>query len=394
MKISCPQCRTVYDVEAGSLGPDGRSVRCARCQTVWFASRPAAQAAVIPFPSHDARAAPLQGVTRGETHRSRAAGGWAGPNAAAAGLPPGFTIVPAGQGAAPAAAAAQAAAGQAFLADVAAAPAIAETVVAPSIAPELEAHTIVAVDAPPEVEPEPVAVAAVPEPAPAADASGIFPPDGIIPANERTAEEPHKAAGAEASAATESPDGDAAASENAPAQGVDVESIARRRRAASGTRRPTRKRAEPKWRISLMSVAILILATINGSLLVWRADVVRTLPQTASLYRHLGLPVNLRHLAFTGIRATETRRDGVTILSLEGSIRANGAKVVDVPRLRFAIQAANGHEIYAWTVLPKRTRLARGEVLPFHTRLASPPKQGRFIQVRFFNKQDMAAGMR
>src|SRR5262245_52370923 len=40
MLIVCPSCATSYQVEPASLGHSGRSVRCARCQTVWFASVP------------------------------------------------------------------------------------------------------------------------------------------------------------------------------------------------------------------------------------------------------------------------------------------------------------------------------------------------------------------
>jgi predicted Zn finger-like uncharacterized protein len=38
MKIVCPTCTTSYDVGASALGASGRSVRCVRCQTVWFAT--------------------------------------------------------------------------------------------------------------------------------------------------------------------------------------------------------------------------------------------------------------------------------------------------------------------------------------------------------------------
>jgi predicted Zn finger-like uncharacterized protein len=37
MLITCPQCWTSYDVAAAKLGSEGRSVRCARCQSQWLA---------------------------------------------------------------------------------------------------------------------------------------------------------------------------------------------------------------------------------------------------------------------------------------------------------------------------------------------------------------------
>ena len=36
-RITCPQCSASYDVADGSLGPAGRKVRCASCQTTWRA---------------------------------------------------------------------------------------------------------------------------------------------------------------------------------------------------------------------------------------------------------------------------------------------------------------------------------------------------------------------
>jgi predicted Zn finger-like uncharacterized protein len=42
MQIVCPNCATSYQVEPSSVGPAGRSVRCARCRTVWFAANTAA----------------------------------------------------------------------------------------------------------------------------------------------------------------------------------------------------------------------------------------------------------------------------------------------------------------------------------------------------------------
>jgi len=38
MLIVCPSCTTAYRIELSTLGAAGRSVRCARCRAVWFAS--------------------------------------------------------------------------------------------------------------------------------------------------------------------------------------------------------------------------------------------------------------------------------------------------------------------------------------------------------------------
>ena len=40
MLIACPNCSTSYTIDPASLGEAGRTVRCARCKTTWFASKP------------------------------------------------------------------------------------------------------------------------------------------------------------------------------------------------------------------------------------------------------------------------------------------------------------------------------------------------------------------
>ena len=161
------------------------------------------------------------------------------------------------------------------------------------------------------------------------------------------------------------------------------------RRAA---RRPTkaRPRAKPKFRLSL---AIATLACVCAALVSWRKDVVRAMPQLASFYGSVGLPVNLRGLAFTGLSIGRDARDGVPVLVVEGTIVNTVATPVEVPRLRFALRNAAGAEVYTWTAVPTQTVLEPGERLPFRSRLASPPEDGHDVQVRFFTRRDVVAGL-
>lgn len=139
---------------------------------------------------------------------------------------------------------------------------------------------------------------------------------------------------------------------------------------------------------------VLVLFGINIAIIAGRQQIVRYLPQTASLFASIGLPVNLRNLEFEGIKISKETQDGVTILIIEGKIVNTVASATDVPRLRFAARNASGQEIYTWSMQPTRSILGPGDSLPFTSRLAAPPADAVDIMVRFFTKQDAGSGMK
>src|SRR6478672_3182051 len=47
MLIVCPSCSTSYTIEPASLGSAGRTVRCARCKTTWFADTSPAEVTAL-----------------------------------------------------------------------------------------------------------------------------------------------------------------------------------------------------------------------------------------------------------------------------------------------------------------------------------------------------------
>ena len=318
MLITCTNCATSYQVTAASLGPAGRSVRCARCQHVWFAANTAALASVAS--DHRADVAAFSATT--------SVAGFAAP-------PP----------------------------------------------------------LPPEAPPAPETAAAE---APTAEAGGTDlgygwnvkapPPDPIdeVPAEEPPAPEP--AAVADAPPLAPEPTQEMLRPQEALPPFEDIETVAARRARRQAAQR--RHKFKPS-----ITTAILALLAINIALVAWRADVVRWLPQTARLYAAIGLPVNLRGLAFTNITTDTESHEGVAVLVVEGTIANTTGRAVDVPRLRFALRNGAGQEIYSWTALPTKTVLVPGETLPFRSRLASPPREGNQVMVRFFSRRDLLAGM-
>jgi predicted Zn finger-like uncharacterized protein len=299
MLIICPHCATSYQVEPSAVGPAGRSVRCVRCKTVWFAANMAALG--------DIAAAHRVEMTQ-------------------------FATAEAGLDAEPG----RASAGE-------------EQRSSPAMAAPADAEIEVVDDAPP--------------------LAAVDPPGDELP--DPPAAQPTILEGT-------------AAAEAAP---EDIETVAARR-----LRRIARTRRNA-MRLPGLPTIILMLAALDLGLIGWRTDVVRLAPQMAPFYAAIGLPVNVRGLAFMDVKVETQSQEGVTLLLVQGTIVSTASRAVEVPRLRFAARNATGTDIYRWTALPDRAVLAPGETLPFQSRLAAPPPETHDVLVRFFTRRDLGNGI-
>lgn len=181
------------------------------------------------------------------------------------------------------------------------------------------------------------------------------------------------------------PDHDFDAHARRPAE--DIETVAARR-----ARRAARRAESTRSRRSI-TLVIMPLVAVHIAILGWRSDVVRLLPQTASLFAAVGLPVNLRGVAFADVTTTKEQTGNVPVLVVQGKIANVSRQPHEVPRLRLALRNVSGTEVYSWTALPERTMLAPGDTEPFQTRLASPPAEGHELVVRFFTRRDFSGGV-
>jgi predicted Zn finger-like uncharacterized protein len=157
------------------------------------------------------------------------------------------------------------------------------------------------------------------------------------------------------------------------------------RRPASAARARRKSFVNPAMACAAMGALVL-------ALMIWRVEVVRLLPQTADFYQMVGLEVNLRGLMFKDVKITSETVDGKPVLVIEGVITGEARRAIQLPRLRFSVRDAQGAEIYAWNAVLEQPVLKPGERAWFKSRLASPPPEGRNIDVRFFHKRDIAGG--
>jgi predicted Zn finger-like uncharacterized protein len=321
MLIVCPTCSTSYMIDPASVGPAGRTVRCARCKMTWFAGAPKPATEVSAFVDSVIAEAEAQSTETFST----------GSPSRLAEAPPPHN---------------EPAATDEFNQDSSELPPA-----LPNIDSSLVGPTPHNSDPVPKEDntPEPLAIT---------DAPSLVPSIAHAPLPE---------------------------SASADFDSEDVESFVARR-ARMKTRRQQKRRSS-RW-----TAIILVLFAFNVALIGSRDEVVRYLPQTASLFAAIGLPVNLRNLKFENVRITKESQDGISTLIIEGMIVSTTNKPAEVPRLRFAARNASGQEVYTWTALANRSILGPGESLQFSSRLVSPPADANDVMVRFFNSQDAIAG--
>jgi predicted Zn finger-like uncharacterized protein len=341
MLIVCPSCATSYQVEPPALGPGGRTVRCTRCKNLWFATMPRVVPALATISDLDIvdngprtpyldAALPLAEASPEWEESARLA-----------------------EEEAEVAAWSEAAA-QAEVGEITSGPVSTAGIDLDRLGAEIEAQQ-------PDQADVDAVLAEVSAEMAVADAPSLVPSMGP----------------------DQMPESKVA---SALRNGEDIETYAARR----ALHETAHRRRWPVLGFPAILIALLAATTI---LVGWRTEVVRVLPQTASLFATMGLPVNLRGLAFENVQMTKEVQDGVTVLVVEGTIVNVAAKAVAVPQLRLAVRNDGKHEIYSWTAQPTRAILGAAETLPFRSRLASPPGEARDVLVRFVNRRDVVAGV-
>jgi predicted Zn finger-like uncharacterized protein len=114
-----------------------------------------------------------------------------------------------------------------------------------------------------------------------------------------------------------------------------------------------------------------------------RERVVRVMPQFAGLYATIGLPVNVRGLAFSAVESELVQDPQGRFLVVSGDVTNVAKGTIKVPPITVMVQSEDGKLLYSWTTEPPRPSLEPAELMHFRARLASPPENGRSVQLRF-----------
>ncbi len=153
--------------------------------------------------------------------------------------------------------------------------------------------------------------------------------------------------------------------------------------------RPRRAATAGRFRGTLALLAVGTLVLAGGLTTVSRRDAIaRELPSAASLFDALGLRPATRGLVLRGVRSRLVTENGRTVLTVDGEIANLGTEPATVPALSAAVRDAAQVPLYTWASAPPTARLAGGETVAFHTRLAAPPAAGKDVRVSLVDEKE------
>jgi len=140
-----------------------------------------------------------------------------------------------------------------------------------------------------------------------------------------------------------------------------------------------------RWakRLSGWAVLILALAALAIGAYQYRVEIVRGWPQAASLYKSLGVDLNVRGLEFRNVQSSFTTQAGLRVLEIKGDIVNISETSQPIPRVRVTLRDENEKPLYSWTFAVSQTRLGSSAATGFETRLSSPPADARDVEIVF-----------
>ena len=139
------------------------------------------------------------------------------------------------------------------------------------------------------------------------------------------------------------------------------------------------------WAIPL---TLLFIAAILGY--IFRQDIVNEFPQTATLYKSLGVDVTLSGLNIEDPITRSALVDGQPVLVVNGAIRNIASKTLDVPMVELSLHSKDGEPIVTWLVDINKERLGKNERVTFISEYPNPPVDAVKLRYKFADETAVA----
>jgi predicted Zn finger-like uncharacterized protein len=173
-----------------------------------------------------------------------------------------------------------------------------------------------------------------------------------------------------------------------PLRGFGGDDLPRAFRAKADTERRVREAAATGVIWAGMAAALVLILALA---VVFRMDVVKLWPRTASAYAGVGLPVNSLGLVIEGVRFEPSLQEGHAALSVSGMIRNIENQPIVTPPLRISLLDEKGKSVATKIARPADARIPPGETRHFAIALLDPPADAKEIEVAFAPHEPVSA---
>ncbi|HEX3942847.1 MAG TPA: DUF3426 domain-containing protein [Rhizomicrobium sp.] len=131
--------------------------------------------------------------------------------------------------------------------------------------------------------------------------------------------------------------------------------------------------------LGLVGVAALIV----WGLLYYRDLVASIWPQSAALYRAVGVPPQSKGVLLTDVTYHRDTEAGLPVLTIRGTAVNTTLKEMTVPQIKVTLSDSGGRSVDHWVFSTTVNRLSPGQKAEFVTRRIDPPATARRFQVSF-----------
>ena len=139
------------------------------------------------------------------------------------------------------------------------------------------------------------------------------------------------------------------------------------------------------WAVPL---ALLFVAAILGY--VFRQNIVNGIPQTATLYKAVGIDVTLSGLSIEDPITRSALVDGKPVLVVNGAVRNITTKAQDVPLVELSLHSKDGEPLVTWLVDTRKDKLGERERVTFVSEYPNPPVDAVKLRYRFADETAVA----
>ena len=170
-------------------------------------------------------------------------------------------------------------------------------------------------------------------------------------------------------------------SEPEPLSGLPADRLSHAFRAKAQEQRKVREAAATGAIWAGLGAAIVLMVALAA---VFRIDVVRLWPKTASAYAAVGLPVNTTGLIIEQVKAAPGADSGHPAVMVSGVMRNVIDRMVDAPPLKVSLLSKDGHSVERRTTpASDAMRIRPGETRHFTVSMIDPPKTAADVEVTF-----------